>query len=280
MAWALCSGCVGGRPVAYPGRPVTYVFDHAWEQERARLAGLEWALDPGTARHLETLGVGPGWRCLEVGAGGGSTAAWLVERVSPGGRVVATDLDTGFLTAVDAPGLEVLRHDITADPLPGGDFDLVHARWMLHWLPDPERAARTMTEALRPGGWLVVEEPDVATFFHATEPDGLRRVGIAWLETLQALSGVRLDLGRKLPALLRGAGLVDVDGEGRTPLLTGETPLAAFLRLGIEKVRPAMLERGAVTAADIEEVYALLEDPGVSTLFVSTVAVWGRRPSG
>jgi hypothetical protein len=28
--------------------------------------------DPGTIRHLEQLGVGLGWRCLEVGAGGGS----------------------------------------------------------------------------------------------------------------------------------------------------------------------------------------------------------------
>ena len=48
----------------------TYVFDHAWEEEQARLTGLEGGLDPGTLYHLETLGVSPGWRCWEIGGGG------------------------------------------------------------------------------------------------------------------------------------------------------------------------------------------------------------------
>jgi hypothetical protein len=51
-----------------------YAYDHAWAMERVRLAGLEVALDPGTREHLTRLGAGPGKRCLEVGAGGGSVA--------------------------------------------------------------------------------------------------------------------------------------------------------------------------------------------------------------
>jgi hypothetical protein len=61
-----------------------YTFDHAWALERARLAGLEGALDPGTREHLTRLGAGPGKRCLEIGAGGGSVAFWLAEQVIPG----------------------------------------------------------------------------------------------------------------------------------------------------------------------------------------------------
>jgi hypothetical protein len=52
-----------------------YVFDDAWLQERSRLGRLEAALDPGTIRHLTSLGVGPGWNCLEAGAGAGSIAS-------------------------------------------------------------------------------------------------------------------------------------------------------------------------------------------------------------
>lgn len=48
-----------------------YVFDHAWEAKRARLTGLELGLDAGTIRHLEALRVGTGWRCWEIGGGGG-----------------------------------------------------------------------------------------------------------------------------------------------------------------------------------------------------------------
>src|SRR5579862_8081494 len=102
-----------------------YVYDHAWMQERTRLAGLEAALDPGTREHLTRLGVRPGWRCLEVGAGGGSVAVWLAQRVAPDGEVVATDLDTNFLESTVAGhfGLKVLTHDITSQDLPSG-FDL------------------------------------------------------------------------------------------------------------------------------------------------------------
>jgi hypothetical protein len=52
-----------------------YVFDDAWLEERSRLGSLEAALDPGTIRHLTSLGVGPGWNCLEAGAGAGSIAS-------------------------------------------------------------------------------------------------------------------------------------------------------------------------------------------------------------
>ena len=60
--------------------------------------------------------MGPGTRCLEVGAGGGSVAFWLAEQVGQSGVVVATDLETDFLEseASSHPGMEVLRHDITA----------------------------------------------------------------------------------------------------------------------------------------------------------------------
>ena len=81
-----------------------YVYDHAWTQERIRLAGLEAALDPVTHERLAGLGVGPGWRCLEVGAGGGAVAFWLAKRVAPDGLVVATDLETDFL--------EVASHEL------------------------------------------------------------------------------------------------------------------------------------------------------------------------
>lgn len=49
----------------------TYVFDQAWHAERERLAALERIWDPATFAFLAELGIRPGWRCLEVGAGAG-----------------------------------------------------------------------------------------------------------------------------------------------------------------------------------------------------------------
>jgi len=146
-----------------------YTYDHGWAEERIRLAGLETALDPGTRSHMTRLGVGPGARCLEIGAGGGSVAFWLAEQVAPSGRVVATDLETDFLEseASGRPCLEVLKHDIMADALPTG-FDLVHARWLVEWLPDKRLALERMADSLDLGERLlgigdVMEEPSAKT---------------------------------------------------------------------------------------------------------------------
>lgn len=70
---------------------------HGWAREPERLRALENACDPQTTAVLNRLGVGPGWRCLEVGAGAGSIAAWLADTVTPGGAVHAVDLDTTLL---------------------------------------------------------------------------------------------------------------------------------------------------------------------------------------
>jgi SAM-dependent methyltransferase len=156
--------------------PGADLVSNGCRQTRERLALLEDALDPGTTRHLIDLGFAQGWHYLELGAGGGSIAAWLCGRVGPTGRVVATDVDTRFLEAIDCPRLEVWRHDLTADDLPERAFDLVHTRALLWHLPEPERALDQIVGALRPGGWVLIEEPDLAC------------------ETMVAQSGAAVDL--------------------------------------------------------------------------------------
>ena len=70
-----------------------YIFDNAASQASQRFGSLEALYDPRTLTMLEATGVGPGWQCLEVGAGGGSVAAWLAERVGASGHVLVTDID-------------------------------------------------------------------------------------------------------------------------------------------------------------------------------------------
>jgi SAM-dependent methyltransferase len=257
-----------------------YAYDHAWAMERVRLAGLEAALDPGTREYLTRLGAGPGKRCLEVGAGGGSVAFWLAGQVAPGGAVVATDLDTTFLKSKAAghPGLEVLRHDITAEELPTG-FDLVHARWLVEWLPDKRLALRRMVSALRPGGVLLIEEPDFVTIYGASEPPALRRVVVAAMAYLESTCPVEVEYGRRVMADLDAVGLIDVRAEGRCPIVRGGSPLAAdFLRLTIEKLREPVLDSGAVTSREFAQAVAALHDLTVTVVPPMTVAAWGSRP--
>ncbi len=256
-----------------------YAYDHAWTEERVRLAGLEAALDPGTRAHLTRLGVGPGTRCLEVGAGGGSVAFWLAEKVAPGGTVVATDLEPDFLEseATRHPRLEVLRHDIMADALPTG-FDLVHARWLVEWLPDKRLALQRMAAALRPGGVLLIEEPDFVTIYGAAEPEALRSVVTAAMRHLEETCPVEVEYGRRALGDLTAVGLRDVEAEGRCPIVRGGDPLAAhFLRLTLEKLREPVVSAGRVTEAAFNVAVAALQDPAITVVAPMTVAAWGWR---
>jgi SAM-dependent methyltransferase len=258
-----------------------YAYEHGWAEERVRLAGLEAALDPGTRAHLKRLGAGPGKRCLEIGAGGGSIAFWLAEQVAPDGEVVATDLDTDFLEAeaADRPCLTVLRHDLMAGELPTG-FDLVHARWLVEWLPDKDLALRRMKEALRPGGALLIEEPDFVTIYGAGHPPALRSVVAAAMAHLEATCPVEVEYGRRALRDLTIAGLVDVQAEGRCPIVRGGSPLAAdFLRLTVEKLREPVLTAGSVTEPEFAEAMAALQDSAVTVVAPMTVAAWGWRPA-
>jgi 2-polyprenyl-3-methyl-5-hydroxy-6-metoxy-1,4-benzoquinol methylase len=257
-----------------------YTYEHMWDLERVRLAGLEAALDPGTRAHLVRLGVRAGVRCLEIGAGGGSIAFWLAAQVGPGGKVVATDLETDFLesAASDHAGMEVLRHDLMRDELPSG-FDIVHARWLVEWMPDKRLALQRMASALKPGGMLLVEEPDFVTIFEAAEPAALRRVFVAAMQHLESISPIDVRYGRRVTADLAAAGLQDVEADGRCPIVHGGSPLAAdFLRLTIEKLREPVLAAGDVSLDEFEQTVHALQDPSAIVVAPMTVAAWGRRP--
>ncbi len=258
-----------------------YVFEHSWEGERARLAMLEEIFDPGTVRHLDALGVGPGWRCLEVGAGAGSVARWLCDRVGAGGRVVATDVATGFLEplAGEFACAEVLCHDVVADDLPEDAFDLIHARLLLEHLPERDLALKRLVAALAPGGVLLLEDFDWSCFKPRPGPGDavFERVGMAMLGLMEA-NGYTPWFGRRLPALLGDAGLERLGAEGRALIGLPGTVAASWWLLSFESVREGIVARGAATAAEIDEMVALCSTPGFSWQYPVLVAAWGRRP--
>src|SRR2546426_10163488 len=253
-----------------------YVFDHAWDAERVRLAGLEVGLDPGTILHLEDLGVGPGWRCWEIGAGKGSIAAWLCERVGNGGQVLATDLETTFVEELPYANVVVRRQDILADDLPEGQFDLVHARWVLHWLPARKQVLARMIAALRPHGWLLVEEPDFVTLLHGCASETVRKVVTAGIRATEAKCGSQSEYGRHLLADVCGQGLTDVEAVGRVVMMRGGSPLCTHLRLSIAKVAASLIGSGGATPEGGEGELARMDRPGFATMSGITLAAGGR----
>jgi 2-polyprenyl-3-methyl-5-hydroxy-6-metoxy-1,4-benzoquinol methylase len=128
-----------------------YILNQGFADERQRLAGMESLWDPGSQALLDELGIGTGWRCLEVGAGGGAMVEWMAER---GATVLAVDIDTRFVESLASDAIEVRRVDLRTDPLPQDEFDLVHARLVLEHLSDRRQILDRLIATLRPGDGL------------------------------------------------------------------------------------------------------------------------------
>ena len=193
-----------------------YLLDNRRPEAGERFAALAEMFDPWTFRHLDDLGLGEGWRCWEVGAGGVSVPRGLAERVGTSGRVLATDIDVSWTEPAAGGALEVRRHDVIRDPPPSETFDLVHARLVLVHLKDRAAAMRVMIDALRPGGWLVIEDGDPALQPLACPDERGPDEALAnrlrtRIRTLMAERGADLAYGRTLPRLLRESDLTDVE---------------------------------------------------------------------
>jgi SAM-dependent methyltransferase len=256
-----------------------YVFDNSSGHAACRFHALEAVFDPGTRRLIGELGVGLGWSCLEVGAGNGSIARWLADQIGAGGRVVATDIDPRYFTAQGRPNLILQRHDISRDPLPLSEFDLVHARLVLIHLPERRSVLQRLAAALKPGGWLLVEEFDSLS----VRADPMLDRSEAEIPSLRALQhvvaqrGVDLRCGRLLGGWLDQAGLQNVCSEGRIFKWRGGTPGADLMRANIAQLRAEILAAGAVSEAQLEHDLARLERPHI--LFPSPIlwSAWGQR---
>jgi len=258
-----------------------YALDNAGKQASARFDALAAMYDPVTIRHLENLGVSPGWHCLEVGGGGGSIAAWLAARVGPAGRVLVTDIDPRFLESRQAPNLDVRRHDIVNDPLPEAAFDLVYSRLVLLHLPEREKALANMVAALKPGGWLVDEDFDASSM----PPNPAVNPGEVLLKTLLASRRVMQDRGaddrvfaRRLFSRLRAHGLVNVEAEAYTSMWASGSPGASLLRANFEQLRSNMIDAGYITEEEFNEDLLRLDDPNFMMPSPIMWTAWGRRP--
>jgi SAM-dependent methyltransferase len=257
------------------GETWDYAFPHSGESESRRLELLEQRLDPLTKRRVERLRVGKGARCLEIGGGRGSITRWLSGVVGPSGRVTVTDLQTGFLSGIDASNVQVLRHDIRTDAFPPSSFDLIHTRAVLMHISPRMDVLQRMVTWLAPGGWLLLEEPDFGMWSGDADP--------VWANspptTHVAFPSLSLSQGRSLLRQIHQLGLMDVSADAEVDIIQAGTDLAEFYQLSQAALAGPRVNVGALSPA---EATALIDRPGdddfLACGFVH-VGVWGRRPA-
>jgi SAM-dependent methyltransferase len=174
------------------------------------------------ATALERLGVGLGWRCADVGAGGGDVSVALAEMVGRDGRVYAVDSDPMARDEVARAAAAAAHAQVIALTQAGEDLslpeevDLAFCRFLLLHVLDPVVVVRMMAKAVRAGGWVVAQEPITS----AGRIDG---------SPLSMPDARHPDVGAVLPALVREAGLEVVDAWAEAPAGVGPGPVAQYL---------------------------------------------------
>jgi len=172
------------------------------------------------ATALDRLGIGPGWRCVDVGAGGGDVSMALAEIVGRDGRVYAVDSDPRArdeAAAAAAAFSQVLAiTQAGEDLLLPEQVDLAFCRFLLMHVIDPAVVLDRMRRAVRPGGYLVAQEPITS----AGRVDGA---------PLSMPAARHPDVGAMLPALVQKAGAEIVDAWAEAPAGAGPGPVADYL---------------------------------------------------
>jgi len=260
--------------------PMSYRIEdgvRATERERSRLLALARTRDPQTIRVLSRVGIAPGWRCLEVGAGSGSISRWLALQVQPRGCVLSVDIDLRF-HCDPTDGMEVRRLDVVRDPLPEHAFDLVHARAVLEHLTEREEVLDRFVAATRPGGWIVVEDGEWQAFLAQPLPEPLSSVA-RWMHAgLRARTGWDPMLGGRLLRMFAERGLIELDIVGESRVMQGGDDSIRWWSAGIEHSADRMVEAGLVTREQIDGALELVQSPDFVMMSPLSIAVRGRVP--
>ena len=181
------------------------------ELERLQLQARVW--EPAGRSLLAQLPGGSGLKVVDVGCGVMGWLRILSEWVGADGSVVGTDVDEQMLTNAHAficaetlGNVTLHKDDLFFSELLAGSFDLVHARFQIAPLGRANEQIAVYKQILRPGGWLVVEDPDIGSWRVHPDAPAVGRL-IRLIEEGFHAAGGNFNAGRELPSLFRGLGV-------------------------------------------------------------------------
>jgi len=226
-----------------------------------------------------------GWHALDMCCGPLGVLDILAERIGQSGSVVGLDRDPRMLEAAalslaqrGVSGVQLVQGEVTATGLPGASFDLVHERLLLGDVVCPENVVTEMVRLVRPGGFVALQDADVISW--TCEP-----ASPAWDHLANALTTTCIGdphVGRRLPGMLRAAGLVDVEVDVQAGLWRPGEPHHNLLPCLVNLHRDRILANGPLTEPELDACLRDVEDhlarPDTIVLSWMLFQAWGRKP--
>jgi SAM-dependent methyltransferase len=210
----------------------------------------------------------------------------LSEWVGPDGQVTGTDIDESMLAAADRfageEGLRnvgVMKDDLFASELESDAFDLVHARYEICPLGRAQEQMETYMRLARPGGVIVLEDPDNGSWHFNPPAPALERL-IELIEDAFLARGGDWKAARNHLHLLRE---FEIEGNVRAEVLA-LPPAHPYLRLPLQFATALEEQLLSLVGRDEldrlrSEAEAELQEPGRWGTTFTLLQCWGRCPT-
>jgi ubiquinone/menaquinone biosynthesis C-methylase UbiE len=258
------------------------------ESERTRLLMQSEIHRAQAERLLERFDVRSGGRVIDIGCGPLGVLDLLSTMVGRDGCAIGLDNEPQMIahagrtiTECDLANVELVLADAADTGLAAGSVDLAHERLVLINHPAPRDVVGEMARIVRPGGWVTIEEVD--TFSWMCEP-----AHPAWTELLQALNsawraaGLDPFIGRRLPALLREAGLVEVGFDAEALVWQTGHPYQTLPLKFVGIFREHIVTGGLIDADRLDGLIAQarrhLSKPDTYVIHPLFFQAWARTP--
>lgn len=260
------------------------------EQERLSLLN-----DLLNASSLRAMRLRPGDRVLDMGSGLGQLTRAMARQVQPGGSVIGIERDPEQIAEarrrvheIGESAIVELRdggvHAVPLEPEEWGSFDVVHARFLLEHVTDPEHVVATMVRAARPGGRIVLEDDNHELLRLWPAVPRVERLWEAYIATWVEMGNDPF-IGRRLVSLLNRAGAQPRRADmlffgGCAGESTFDLYVANFRGI-LEGARQAMRSAAGLEESEIDEALEAFDDwsrhPDAS-LWYATCWAEGVRP--
>jgi 2-polyprenyl-3-methyl-5-hydroxy-6-metoxy-1,4-benzoquinol methylase len=262
---------------------VTYMFSNDSDHSQQLHDGLK-VYNPVSTGRIKALANLKGARVLEIGAGAGSMSRWFGAQVGEDGLVQATDINPLFGNDMHAR-VRCMQHNVLTDTIPEPEtWDFIYARAVIGHLSDhaPGIIAR-LTEALKPGGILLIEDlrsqdwEHVVAYTSQPRDAELLRTFISISQRVLARHGVDRRWPFRAYDTFRKAGLLDVRTERHTETWPGDGPGTKLVDAALAQMRDEIVNVDNFPAEDLDRVQELLADPRIVLHGHDLFATSGRR---
>ncbi len=259
------------------------------ETELTRLRSQAQEYETSARWLLDQIGVQAGWKVLDVGCGPIGILALLSERVGPEGAVVGLEREPRFVelakrevARLDLRNVTIVQADALHSGLDSDSFDLVHERLVMVNVPERRGLLAQMLRLTAPGGTIALEDIDNVSWLCEPEHDSWNALISAFHGAFRGAGGDPF-IGRRLPSLLREAGVVQIRAHLQAELPQPGQYRRTHLISLVDSIREKIIAQGLVDEQELESHRkALLEhlaDPNTLVIEKLLMQCWGRKPA-